>query len=100
MLTESWSFLRQGEDVTSTLEFAQTLSAPGASAERLFTTFRDQNVVDGSLTAVPYGGYSSSSSIALDLNAGRDRYDRIARHDTNGATSQSRPILPSFDVLV
>lgn len=41
-------FLRKDNDVDSTLEFARALPAPGAPAEDPFTTFRSENVANGS----------------------------------------------------
>ncbi|CAD0099854.1 unnamed protein product [Aureobasidium mustum] len=93
-------FFRGGQDVSSTIEFAQTLPAPGASAEQLLSTFRDQNVSDGSLTSVPYGGFSSHASVALDLNGGRDRYDRITTHPRQSFTVDSGTTLPSISALL
>lgn len=93
-------FLRDGQDVASTIEFAQTLPAPGASAEQLLSEFRDQNVSEGSLTSVPYGGFSSHASVALDLNGGRDRHDRITIHPRNSFTVNSGTTLPPMTALL
>ncbi|KAG9696081.1 hypothetical protein KCU76_g3988, partial [Aureobasidium melanogenum] len=93
-------FFRDGQDVSSTIEFAQTLPAPGAPAEQLLSTFRDQNVSEGSLTSVPYGGFSSHASVALDLNGGRDRYDRITTHPRDPFSLNSGTTLPSMPALL
>lgn len=93
-------FLREGQDVSSTIEFAQSLPAPGAPAEQLLSAFRDQNVSEGSLTSVPYGGFSSHASVALDLNGGRDRYDRITTRPQNPFTVNSGTTLPSMPALL
>jgi len=87
-------FFREHKDVHSTLQYAQTLPAPGGPAEQLFTNFRAQNSADGSLTSVPYSDYTSNTSAALDLNSGRDRYDRVPR------LADFQPALPSFRSLV
>ncbi|KAK6008108.1 hypothetical protein QM012_000011 [Aureobasidium pullulans] len=93
-------YLREGHDVSSTIGFAQTLPAPGAPAEQLISAFRDQNVSEGSLTSVPYGGFSGLSSVALDLNGGRDRYDRITTRPENSITIDSATTLPSMPALL
>lgn len=93
-------FLRDGHDVPSTIEFAQTLPAPGAPAEQLLSAFRDQNVSEGSLTPVPYGGYSSHASVALDLNGGRDRYDTITTHPRDFITIGPDTTVPSMAALM
>lgn len=93
-------FFRDGQDVHSTIEFARTLPAPGAPAEQLLSTFRDQNVSEGSLTSVPYGGFSSHASVALDLNGGRDRYDRITTHSHDLSSVNLGTTLPSMPDLL
>ncbi|KAG9666977.1 hypothetical protein KCU99_g9296, partial [Aureobasidium melanogenum] len=93
-------FLRSGQNVSSTIEFAQTLPAPGAPAEQLLSTFRDQNVSEGSLTSVPYRGFSSHASVALDLNGGRDRYDRITIHPRDPFSVDPGTTLPSMPALL
>ena len=93
-------FLRSGEDAASALNFARALPTPGAPAELLLASFRTQNVEDGSLTPVPYGGYSSDASIALDLNAGRTRRDTVPPQRQGESVAPSNTALPSFDSLV
>lgn len=93
-------FFRDGQDVHSTIEFARTLPAPGAPAEQLLSTFRDQNVSEGSLTSVPYRGFSSHASVALDLNGGRDRYDRITIHPRDPFSVDPGTTLPSMPALL
>lgn len=93
-------FLRERQDVASTVNFAQSLPAPGSSAEQLLSKFRDQNVSEGLLTSVPYGGFSSEASVALDLNGGRDRYDRITTRPRHSFTVETGPTLPSMTTLL
>lgn len=92
--------IREGHDVASTVEFARTLPAPAASAERLLSAYRDQNVMDGALTPVPYGGFSSNASIALDLNAGLDRPDRITSAQPGSSAVNSSITLPPLSSLM
>ena len=93
-------FLRDNEGLAPALDFVRALPAPGAPAERLFSTYRDQNIADGSLTPVPYGGYSSSATVALDLNAGRDRHDMVPPRGLKHGTSTDKPSLPSISSLL
>lgn len=86
--------------MASTLEFARALPAPNAPAEHILTTFRSENVASGSLTAVPYGGFSSSATVALDLNAGRDRHDRIIPPGSSCAKGSSTDALPPISSLL
>jgi len=92
--------IRDGRDVASTVEFATTLPAPAAPAERLISAYRDQNVVDGALTPVPYGGFSSDTSVALDLNGGIDRLDRIASAQPGASAVHSGITLPPLSSLM
>jgi hypothetical protein len=92
--------IREGRDVASTVEFARSLPAPDAPAERLVSAFRGQNVVDGALTPVPYGGFSSDASIALDLNGGIDRLDRIASSRPEPRAATSGITLPPLSSLM
>jgi hypothetical protein len=92
--------IREGRDVASTVEFARSLPAPDAPAERLVSTFRGQNVVDGALTPVPYGGFSSDASVALDLNGGIDRLDRIASSRPQPRAANSGITLPPLSSLM
>ncbi|KAK4551679.1 hypothetical protein LTR86_010966 [Recurvomyces mirabilis] len=93
-------FLREGNDIATVLQFARALPATGAPAEQLFSAFRGQNHADRSLTAVPYGGYSSSASVALDLNAGRYRPDIVSSVASHLDTIPSRIQLPSFNDMI
>lgn len=92
--------LRQGQDVASTVEYAKSLPTPDAPAERLVSAFRGQNVVGGILTPVPYGGFSSDASIALDLNGGIDRLDRITSFRPQVEASSSNITLPALSSLM
>ena len=92
--------IREGRDVASTVEFADSLPAPDAPAERLISAFRGQNVVDGALTPVPYGGFSSNSSIALDLNGGIDRLDRITSSHSQTPALNPGITLPPLSSLM
>ena len=94
------ALIRDGRDVASTVEFAKTLPAPTASAEELISAYRGQNVVDGALTPVPYGGFSSDNSIALDLNGGMDRLDRIASGQPGTSAVNSGTTLPPLSSLM
>jgi hypothetical protein len=92
--------IRDGQDVASTVEFAKSLPAPDAPAERLISAFRGQNVGDRTLTPVPYGGFSSSSSIALDLNGGMDRLDRLSSFRPEVRAASSNITLPPLSSLM
>jgi hypothetical protein len=92
--------IRDGQDVASTVEFAASLPAPDGPAERLISAFRGQNVVDGALTPVPYGGFSSDASIALDLNGGLDRLDRVSSSHSRPPAFSSGITLPPLSSLM
>lgn len=92
--------IREGRDVASTVKFARTLPAPAESAERLLSAYRGQNVMDGALTPVPYGGFSSNASIALDLNAGLDRPDRITSAQPESSAMNSGITPPPLSSLM
>jgi hypothetical protein len=92
--------IRDGQDVASTVEFAKSLPTPDAPAERLVSAFRGQNVFDGTITPVPYGSFSSNASIALDLNGGVDRLDRIASFRPELRVASSNIALPPLSSLM
>jgi hypothetical protein len=92
--------IRGGQDVASTVEYAKSLPAPDAPAERLVSTFRGQNVIDRTLTPVPYGGFSSNASVALDLNGGIDRLDRISSFRPEVQAVSTNITLPPLSSLM
>jgi hypothetical protein len=92
--------IREGQDVASTVKYAKSLPTPDAPAEQLVSAFRGQNVVEGTLTPVPYGGFSSNASIALDLNGGMDRLDRITSFRPEVRVASSNITLPPLSSLM
>jgi hypothetical protein len=91
-----------------TLESAQVRLAPrriedsglDSGRSRCSVHCRVCQVVAGALTPVPYGGFSSDASIALDLNGGIDRLDRITSANPEPRAANSRITLPPLSSLL
>ena len=81
------------------LQFSKNLPVPGTEMETLLTAHRDRNMARGIITSVPDTFHDSATSLALDLNSGKERPSRLSLSRPRNVLEPFVGTLPSFKTL-